>query len=35
MLVDDIYTTGATLHLAAEALVKAGAKSVVSLTVFR
>lgn len=35
LLVDDIYTTGATLHFAAEALVKAGAKSVTSLTVFR
>ncbi|KGL45843.1 hypothetical protein BMT55_12435 [Listeria newyorkensis] len=35
VLVDDIYTTGATLHLAAEALVKAGAKSVSSLTIFR
>nr|WP_222717418.1 ComF family protein [Listeria portnoyi] len=35
VLIDDIYTTGATLHLAAEALIKAGAKSVSSLTIFR
>ncbi|MBC1372204.1 ComF family protein [Listeria booriae] len=35
LLIDDIYTTGATLHLAAEALVSAGAKSVSSITIFR
>ncbi|MBA3927326.1 ComF family protein [Listeria rustica] len=35
VLIDDIYTTGATLHLAAEALIKAGAKSVSALTIFR
>ncbi|EUJ24176.1 hypothetical protein PGRAN_05631 [Listeria grandensis FSL F6-0971] len=35
LLLDDIYTTGATLHLAAEALINEGAKSVSSLTIFR
>ncbi|MBC1500421.1 ComF family protein [Listeria weihenstephanensis] len=35
VLVDDIYTTGATLHLAAKALKEAGAKSVSSITIFR
>ncbi|WP_221644913.1 ComF family protein [Listeria booriae] len=35
LLIDDIYTTGATLHLAAEALMKSGAKSVSSITIFR
>ncbi|EUJ45847.1 ComF family protein [Listeria riparia] len=35
LLIDDIYTTGATLHLAAEALIESGAKSVSSITIFR
>ncbi|WP_430539412.1 ComF family protein [Listeria rocourtiae] len=35
LLVDDIYTTGTTMHLAADALMEAGAKSVSSLTIFR
>ncbi|TDR52368.1 competence protein ComFC [Listeria rocourtiae] len=35
LLVDDIYTTGTTIHLAADALMEAGAKSVFSLTIFR
>lgn len=35
ILVDDIYTTGATLHHAAMAVKEAGAKSVVSFTIAR
>ncbi|WP_163655000.1 ComF family protein [Listeria sp. PSOL-1] len=34
-LVDDIYTTGVTLNLAAERLILAGAKMVYSFTIFR
>ena len=35
LLVDDVYTTGATIHLAAKALIKMGVEEVVSLTLFR
>lgn len=35
ILVDDIYTTGTTVHHAAEALRNAGAKSVSSMTLIR
>ncbi|WP_449537812.1 phosphoribosyltransferase family protein [Ferdinandcohnia sp. Marseille-Q9671] len=35
LLVDDIYTTGSTLRQAGEVLLKAGAKSVSSLTLMR
>ncbi|RST58851.1 ComF family protein [Siminovitchia terrae] len=35
LLIDDIYTTGSTLHHAAYALKEAGAKSVASLTLAR
>ena len=35
LLIDDIYTTGATLHQAAKALKNAGAKTVTSFTLAR
>ena len=35
LLVDDVYTTGATLHLAAKVLIKMGVEEVESLTLFR
>lgn len=35
LLIDDIYTTGSTLHHAAHALMEAGAKSVSSFTLAR
>ncbi|WP_197076558.1 ComF family protein [Domibacillus indicus] len=35
LLIDDIYTTGATIRLAADALEEAGAHSVKSITVAR
>ena len=35
LLVDDVYTTGATLHLAAKVLIKTGVEEVESLTLFR
>lgn len=35
LLIDDIYTTGATIRLAADALKKAGATSVKSVTIAR
>ena len=35
LLVDDVYTTGATLHLAAKALMETGVEEVESLTLFR
>jgi competence protein ComFC len=35
LLIDDIYTTGATLHAAAYALKRAGAGTVISLTIAR
>ncbi len=35
LLIDDIYTTGSTLHHAAHALKEAGAKSVAALTLAR
>jgi competence protein ComFC len=35
LLIDDIYTTGATLHAAAYTLKSAGAKEVISLTIAR
>ncbi|MFD1706919.1 ComF family protein [Siminovitchia sediminis] len=35
LLIDDIYTTGSTLHHAAHVLIKAGAKSVSSFTLAR
>ena len=34
-LIDDVYTTGATLHLAAKALTEMGVEEVESLTLFR
>ena len=35
LLVDDVYTTGATIHLAAKALMETGVEEVESLTLFR
>ena len=35
LLVDDVYTTGATLHLAAKVLMEMGVEEVESLTLFR
>jgi len=35
LLVDDVYTTGATIHLAAKVLTQMGVEEVVSLTLFR
>jgi ComF family protein len=35
VLVDDVYTTGATLHACAEALLEAGAREVVAVTFAR
>ena len=35
LLVDDVYTTGATIHLAAKALKEMGVEEVESLTLFR
>lgn len=35
ILFDDIYTTGSTLNLAAQALKESGMKKVTSLTIFR
>jgi competence protein ComFC len=35
LLIDDIYTTGATLHAAAYALKSAGAREVISITIAR
>ena len=35
VLIDDVYTTGATLHLAAKALTEMGVEEVESLTLFR
>ena len=35
ILVDDIYTTGSTLHQAAEILQREGAKSIKSVTIAR
>jgi len=34
-LLDDVYTTGATIHLAAKALTEMGVEEVESLTLFR
>ena len=34
-LLDDVYTTGATLHLAAKSLTEMGVEEVDSLTLFR
>ena len=34
-LLDDVYTTGATLHLAAKSLTEMGVEEVESLTLFR
>ena len=33
--IDDVYTTGATIHLAAKALTEMGVEEVESLTLFR
>ena len=35
LLVDDVYTTGTTIHLAAKALKEMGVEEVESLTLFR
>ena len=35
LLVDDVYTTGATIHLAAKVLKETGVEEVESLTLFR
>lgn len=35
LLVDDVYTTGATLHCAAELLHEHGAKQIEAITIFR
>ena len=35
LLVDDVYTTGATIHLAAKVLTETGVEEVESLTLFR
>ena len=35
LLVDDVYTTGATLHLAAKVLTEMDVEEVESLTLFR
>lgn len=35
LLIDDVYTTGATLHLAAKVLIDHGVEEVQSLTLFR
>ena len=35
LLVDDVYTTGATLHLAVKVLKETGVEEVESLTLFR
>ena len=34
-LLDDVYTTGATIHLAAKALTEMGVQEIESLTLFR
>nr|WP_308609638.1 phosphoribosyltransferase family protein [uncultured Granulicatella sp.] len=34
-LIDDVYTTGATIHLAVKALKEMGVEEVESLTLFR
>ena len=34
-LLDDVYTTGATIHLAAKALTEMGVEEVESMTLFR